>query len=60
VVLHGLLAPPTSVLVDGVEAAVTEATLETGLELPGVVVSVGLGEVRVNLAPPAEASATEG
>ena len=34
---------------DGHPAAVAEATLETGLTLPSLVVPVGFGEVRVSV-----------
>jgi len=36
----------------GQVAEATEATLETGLKLPSLVVPVGFGEVRVNVVPP--------
>ena len=35
----------------GQPAAVVDATLETGLTLPSLVVPVGFGEVRVNVVP---------
>ena len=37
----------------GHPAPLTAAPLETGLTLPGFVVPVGFGEVRVRVAPPA-------
>ena len=37
----------------GHAAPVREATLETGLQLPSLVVPVGSGEVRVSVVPPA-------
>ena len=46
--LHGLPGPLTATT-DGQAAEVTEATLETGLVLPGFVVPVGFGEVRVSV-----------
>jgi len=48
VVLHGV-AGAIAVSTDGQPAAVTDATLETGLTLPSLVVPVGFGEVRVNV-----------
>jgi alpha-glucosidase len=51
VVLHGLPGSLTATT-DGQAATVTEATLETGLKLPNLVVPVGFGEVQVNLVPP--------
>ena len=36
----------------GPAAPVSEATLETGLQLPSLVVPVGFGEVRVTVVPP--------
>ena len=48
VVLHGV-AGPIEVTADGQVAEVTEATLETGLMLPSLVVPVSFGEVRVNV-----------
>ena len=50
VVLHGV-AGAIAVTADGQPAPVTEATLETGLTLPSLVVPVGFGEVRVNVVP---------
>ena len=44
---HGLTTFGT-----GQAAPVTEATLETGLKLPSLVVPVGFGEVRVSVVPP--------
>ena len=37
----------------GQPAAVVDATLETGLTLPSLVVPIGFGEVRVNVVPAA-------
>ena len=48
VVLHGV-AGAIAVSTDGQPAAVADATLETGLTLPSLVVPVGFGEVRVNV-----------
>jgi alpha-glucosidase len=48
VVLHGV-AGTIAVTADGQAAEVTEVTLETGLNLPSLVVPVGFGEVRVNV-----------
>jgi alpha-glucosidase len=55
VVLHGLPVDPAAIVVDGAAAQAAEATLETGLVLPSVVVGVGFAELRVALAsaPPA-------
>ncbi|MBC8084751.1 MAG: DUF5110 domain-containing protein, partial [Hymenobacter sp.] len=60
VVLHGLPGAAGTVSVDGAATPVTEATLETGLMLPSVVVPVSFGEVRVSVGPPAAASAAKG
>ena len=48
-VLHGLSGAVGPVWVDAAGTSVAEATLETGLTLPGVVVGVGFGEMRVSV-----------
>jgi alpha-glucosidase len=45
VVLHGLPFQPTAFSTDGQPATATEATLETGLTLPAVVVGAGFTEL---------------
>ena len=47
------MAGAIAVSTDGQPAPVADATLETGLILPSLVVPVGFGEVRVRVAPPA-------
>ena len=49
VVLHGLPATPAAITVDGKATQATQATLETGLALPSVTLSVNFGEVRIAL-----------
>lgn len=46
-----LLTASPAVTADGQATTVTEATLETGLKLPSLVVPVGFGEVRVSVVP---------
>ena len=48
-VLHGLPGAAGPVWVDAAVTPAAEVPLETGLTLPGVVVGVGFGEVRVSV-----------
>ena len=50
VVLHGLPGTIATIAADGEAKTATEATLETGLQCPAVVVGSGFGEVRVRWA----------